>query len=176
MNTMNTELEFLERELSQVLADLSALTVKVQTIAQRVSELRTVETPSAPVDPDEIDLEPVALSPEEMRFAYGPAESDPEGDVEQEVTEAEHTQQIEDDTESASEVTTECHPVILTVNDRYRFLREIFNGDDAAMKDALDVISVLPDMEAIEAYLTKSLLTPESEIYPEFLAAIRLSR
>ncbi|MDE6320668.1 MAG: hypothetical protein K2L93_00045, partial [Muribaculaceae bacterium] len=62
---------------------------------------------------------------------------------------------------------------LFTLNDRYRFRRELFGNLDAAMAEALDTLSMMDDIGQARAYLEDDLCwdmtLPEVE---EFVVAI----
>ncbi len=63
-------------------------------------------------------------------------------------------------------------PVKLTVNDRYRFMRELFGGDAGAMNRALADIEGLTSAPEVEAYVADALgLDLEQTVVAEFFAA-----
>lgn len=45
---------------------------------------------------------------------------------------------------------------LLTLNDRFRFRRELFGGSDTVMKSILSVISTMPTLEDAKRYLTEA--------------------
>ena len=62
-------------------------------------------------------------------------------------------------------------PVKLTVNDRYRFMRELFDGDAEALTCALAEVGSLASAAEVESYVTEVLgLEPERQEVADFLA------
>ena len=60
-----------------------------------------------------------------------------------------------------------------SVNDRYRFSRELFNGDMAEMEETLDVISRLSSAEEVVDYLANDLCwDPESDTVKDFVSIV----
>lgn len=63
---------------------------------------------------------------------------------------------------------------VFTINDRYRFRRELFGNLDAAMAEALETLALMPGIDQARAYLEDDLCwdmsVPEVE---EFIAAIQ---
>lgn len=60
-----------------------------------------------------------------------------------------------------------------SVNDRYRFSRELFNGDMAEMEETLDAISGLSSAEEVVDYLANDLCwDPDSETVKDFVAIV----
>lgn len=63
---------------------------------------------------------------------------------------------------------------MFTLNDRYRFRRELFGNLDAAMAEALETLALMPDIDQARAYLEEDLCwdmtMPEVE---EFIAVIQ---
>lgn len=68
-------------------------------------------------------------------------------------------------------------PVKLTLNDKFRFRRSLFNGSDTEMQDALTTIATLSDMNEITDYLYNDLcLDAEDPEVIDFLEVIENNR
>ena len=68
-------------------------------------------------------------------------------------------------------------PVKLTLNDKFRFRRSLFNGSDTEMQDALTTIATLSDMNEITDYLYNDLcLDSEDPEVIDFLEVIENNR
>ena len=60
-----------------------------------------------------------------------------------------------------------------TLNDRYRFLREIFGNSTAEMSSAIADLEAMDSATEVNAYVTRQLgLDPEQDVVKEFLAVV----
>lgn len=59
-----------------------------------------------------------------------------------------------------------------TINDRFRFRRELFGGDDRAMQDVIAHLAELSDFAAAERYISSLGWDRDSEAVGEFLGII----
>lgn len=59
-----------------------------------------------------------------------------------------------------------------TINDRFRFRRELFAGDDAALVNAIDRLSSMNSIAEADAYLASMPWESDSEAVGEFMAII----
>ncbi len=59
-----------------------------------------------------------------------------------------------------------------TINDRFRFRRELFAGDDRAMHDVIDRLSALSSYGEAESYVASLGWDRESEAAAEFMAVL----
>lgn len=60
----------------------------------------------------------------------------------------------------------------LTINDRFRFRRELFAGDDVAMNEFLDNLSACETLEQADAYLSTMPWDHDSEVIGEFMTIV----
>ena len=59
---------------------------------------------------------------------------------------------------------------MLTLNDKFLFRRELFNGSDAELNDTLDLIASMDSLHEAEEYLYDDLqLDPENESVRDFM-------
>lgn len=85
---------------------------------------------------------------------------------------------VESVEESIIEELPECNTPIsfqikLTLNDRYRFRRELFNFSDEEMDEALEALSEMSSIEEVEDYFYNDLCwESEDEIVQEFMSMI----
>lgn len=91
--------------------------------------------------------------------------------------EEESVESVEEPVEKASpHQHADIRPLVrtFTLNDRYRFRRELFGNLDAAMAEALETLALMPDIDQARAYLEEDLCwdmsMPEVE---EFIAVIQ---
>lgn len=64
-------------------------------------------------------------------------------------------------------------PIQFTLNDRYRFLREIFGNSISEMTDAITDMEQMSSAEEVTAYVIGTLnQDPEQQITKDFLAAV----
>ncbi len=60
-----------------------------------------------------------------------------------------------------------------TLNDKFRFRRELFSGNDAEFKDALNVVKGMGSMDEVEDYFYNDLCwDPDSDIVKDFIAVV----
>ena len=60
----------------------------------------------------------------------------------------------------------------LTINDRFRFRRELFAGDDAAMSEAINRLSQMDSLSEADAYLSTMPWESDSEAVGEFMTIL----
>lgn len=60
----------------------------------------------------------------------------------------------------------------LTINDRFRFRRELFAGDDAAMSEAINRISEMGTLSEADDYLSSMPWESDSEAVSEFMTIL----
>ena len=64
-------------------------------------------------------------------------------------------------------------PLELTVNDKFRFRRELFSNSDVDLADALQVASQMSTPEEIEDYFYNDLcFNPEDEVVKDFMRIV----
>lgn len=157
---------------------------KIKALAEKVDALTPDQTPEIETAPEAEDIpesETVPEVEEEMSTADEEAvadsallEEEEDADVAPQ-PEEEPTQEIEKPRKNSLDL-----PVIskfqvnyFSVNDRYRFSRELFNGDMAEMEETLDVISRLSSAEEVVDYLANDLCwDPDSETVKDFVAIV----
>lgn len=60
-----------------------------------------------------------------------------------------------------------------TLNDRYRFTAELFNGDSEDFAETVKLLATMPGMEEVKDYLYNDLMwEPDSEMVQEFLDTV----
>lgn len=157
---------------------------KIKMLAEDVDDLVSVKEPEiepAPVAEDiplsetMPDVEPEMSTADEEAVADSALlEEEEDADVAPQ-PEEEPAQEIEKPKNNSLDL-----PVIskfqvnyFSVNDRYRFSRELFNGDMAEMEETLDAISGLSSAEEVVDYLANDLCwDPDSETVKDFVAIV----
>ncbi|WP_289633569.1 hypothetical protein [uncultured Duncaniella sp.] len=142
-------------ELSLIQSDLMALLRRVNNLQQRIAEMTEkadnaiVEDETAqyiePVVDTKQDCEPETYAPEASEISIPDKTNEPE----------EETDAFEEQTEYRQ--TTPRLQIALSINDRFRFRRELFANDDADMADTLDLISAMKSIGEVEDYLIDDL-------------------
>ena len=65
-------------------------------------------------------------------------------------------------------------PVRLSLNDKFRFRRELFNFSDEEMEETLDVISNMSSGDEIDEYLFNDLCwDQENEVVRDFMSIVK---
>lgn len=157
---------------------------KIKMLAEDVDDLVPVKEPEiepAPVAEDiplsetMPDVEPEMSTADEEAVADSALlEEEEDADVAPQ-PEEEPAQEIEKPRKNSLDL-----PVIskfqvnyFSINDRYRFSRELFNGDMAEMEETLDAISGLSSAEEVVDYLANDLCwDPDSETVKDFVAIV----
>lgn len=157
---------------------------KIKMLADEVDSLAPVKAPEiepAPVAEDiplsetMPDVEPEMSTADEEAVADSALlEEEEDADVAPQ-PEEEPAQEIEKPKNNSLDL-----PVIskfqvnyFSINDRYRFSRELFNGDMAEMEETLDAISGLSSAEEVVDYLANDLCwDPDSETVKDFVAIV----
>lgn len=157
---------------------------KIKMLAEDVDDLVSVKEPEiepAPVAEDiplsetMPDVEPEMSTADEEAVADSALlEEEEDADVAPQ-PEEEPAQEIEKPRKNSLDL-----PVIskfqvnyFSINDRYRFSRELFNGDMAEMEETLDAISGLSSAEEVVDYLANDLCwDPDSETVKDFVAIV----
>ncbi len=69
---------------------------------------------------------------------------------------------------------TQCNDLrkIFTINDRFRFRRELFGGDDSAFMSAVDTLSAMSSLKEADEYLSSMPWDHDSEAVAEFMTLI----
>lgn len=76
-------------------------------------------------------------------------------------------------TESAPIVRNDVAPVELTINDKFRFRRELFGNSDVDLAEALQVASQMSSVEEIEDYFYNDLcFDPSDETVKDFIRVV----
>lgn len=95
-------------------------------------------------------------------------ESDPELVKSEEVSEAKVETQME------VKNINDHQPVRLSLNDKFRFRRELFNFSDEEMEETLDVISNMSSGDEIDEYLFNDLCwDQENEVVRDFMSIVK---
>lgn len=64
--------------------------------------------------------------------------------------------------------------LVLTLNDKYKFKRELFNGSDDELNDTLDALTHMNNLDEVEEYLYNDLCLYEQDpTVKEFVAIIK---
>lgn len=143
-------------EVLPAMPEVSADEVQEEAVAETAPdavEPQPADTPeSAPVEPEE-----TASAPEEMAQDALPEEA-------------------ECDEETADEVVTPELGIVrkplfkyMTINDKFRFRRELFSNSDPVFREALSLIETMESMEEVNDYFFNDLQwDPESDEVKEF--------
>lgn len=91
---------------------------------------------------------------------------DPE--VERDYDDDDNEPEEDSDTESPQEI-----GIKISINDRYRFRRELFGNSDAEMNDTLQLISAMQSADEVTDYLVDDLRwNVDDEIVKDFIRAV----
>ena len=81
---------------------------------------------------------------------------------------------VGEETVSQTETATSRRQWAFTLNDRYRFRRELFGNSDAEMIDTLEMLGAMTSAEEAEEYLFVDLgWNPANDDVADFLAVVR---
>lgn len=98
-------------------------------------------------------------------------------DIEQDCANPVDTIVVDDTTDFTDEVVESVSfQIKLSVNDQYRFRRELFNYSDEEMNEALDALSQMNSVEEVEDYFYNDLCwEPDEEVVKEFMSMIKMT-
>lgn len=133
----------MEKELTEILEQLRALTARVEALL----ELQAAETPVAVEIPEPEPVEPEPAEPAEPEPVDVPHES-PAPCAPEEVSVESHEQVMEPMTSSQ---------IRFSINDRFRFQRVIFGNSPERMANAMSAISAMTTADEVYTYLTNIL-------------------
>lgn len=131
-------------------------------------------TPQGSIVEDDPTTDPPMLE-DDPTIDFPMVEDDPDTDPDEMLLEEDDEPQDDSDEPTEEKPHRDLRPMIrlFTLNDRYRFRRELFGNLDAAMAEALETLSVMTDIDQARTYLEDDLCwdmtLPEVE---EFVAAI----
>lgn len=130
------------------------------------------EVADADVDlenPDSVEV--VSLPTVELTQADSESAETVEADV-PEVAEEKHAEEKPEQKETAA-VRNDTVNVEFTINDKFRFRRELFSNSDVDMSDALQIASRMNSREELEDYFYNDLcLDPENSVVKDFMRII----
>lgn len=138
-------------------------------LARKISELSNIYGLSPEVTRESEQAEDIAQNAE--------FEQSEDADVPVEETETEPEPEIEAKpetetkaTEAAPEPETEKTSIALTLNDKFRFKRELFGNNAAELSDALDVVNAVSSKAELEDYFYNDLCwDPENPDVKDFM-------
>ncbi len=146
---------------------------EMPTPTEPIAEVKTeIYTESAPTMPEpevkhEVKEENI---PSQTELDEAQAEED-EADsaaAEEAIAQEKHRPEIQASEEAGAKMLK-----LFTLNDRFRFRRELFGGSDTAMKAILAVIATMPTLDDAKRYLTEDQgMDPESEEVSYFFEII----
>lgn len=98
-------------------------------------------------------------------------------DIEQDCANLVKTIVVDDKNDFTEEVVESVSfQIKLSVNDQYRFRRELFNYSDEEMNEALDALSQMNSVEEVEDYFYNDLCwEPDEEVVKEFMSMIKMT-
>ena len=152
----------MQNELKAIAAEMRELNARLESLARRLEALETLE--DAPVEsateepPVETVIEEIPTIIEEIIMVEPEADpaTEPEPELEAELEpEAEEEPVEEEEPVNATERTIA--PIKLTLNDRYRFRRELFGNSDAEMAELLSLIEAMQSADEVKEYLSEDL-------------------
>ncbi len=95
-------------------------------------------------------------------------ESDPE------IVKSEEVSEPKVETQTEVKNINDHQPVRLSLNDKFRFRRELFNFSDEEMEETLDVISNMSSGDEIDEYLFNDLCwDQENEVVRDFMSIVK---
>ena len=133
-----------------------------------VPVIEVAEQPAMPVTAQEPAPEPVKKEPAQ---APEPVEAE-------ETTAPAEPQEATAPAVKAAEEKHEQHDVTaaFSINDRFLFLRELFDGNSQQFNDAIDVIQRMSNIDQVQQFVTDVLqLDSSNDIVKEFIRLINLS-
>lgn len=119
------------------------------------------------------DSEGIAIEPEKMEDSPAAIEANEStATIEANATEdTEEGEDIEPSEEEISESVGTPQPISLTLNDKFRFRRELFGNNAAELSDALDVANAVSSQAELDDYFYNDLCwDPENPDVKDFMA------
>ncbi len=147
------------RKLNDDIAEFAAVHTAehVEPVELKVPDLS--EIPSPEEDKDEQAIA-ASVELEEQEDAEPEAKTEPEAEV--------ATVQ-----QTVVATRNDIAPVELTVNDKFRFRRELFGNSDVDLAEALQIASQMTTVEEAEDYFYNDLcFDPESEVVKDFMKVV----
>lgn len=118
---------------------------KLITDVKEEEAVSAEEAPETVAPPVALDPEPAAPAAPALEAPSAPAPAAPRGDIRK----------------------------MLTLNDKFLFRRELFNGSDTELNDTLDLVASMDSMHEAEEYLYDDLqLDPENDTVRDFVNII----
>ena len=179
---MNDELDRLIKELGILRINIASMAARVESIQTALEQLKSQaadvahEEPVAPMPepapevPEESEvaepeLQPVADIPVEPEVDSAPEECGMDTDDADAIAEsAEMEEEADADVDSTDDGSVEDVTVptrelrqFLTINDRYRFRRELFGNSDTDMADTLNMIEAMASVAEVQDYVYSDL-------------------
>jgi hypothetical protein len=153
----------MEKEIQNIQNELLEIKVSLTDALERIDALLLATARCAqraerePVVVDEPNPEPIAapvcapIAPSEADESEpAVAEPDVDDDVEEEIDEV-------DEDEPTSVPHHGAASIVFTLNDRFRFRRELFGNSEAEMADTVNLLSAMSSMSEVEDYLLNDL-------------------
>ncbi|MDE5972552.1 MAG: hypothetical protein K2G94_07375 [Muribaculaceae bacterium] len=135
-------------EIQEIMEKIDALTAGLAELKERVAALaadQQMAGDATPADDDDDDIDIAAAEPTDGA-----------------------------ETDSQAESATPRRQWAFTLNDRYRFRRELFGNSDAEMIDTLELLGAMASAEEAEEYLFVDLgWNPANDDVADFLAVVR---
>lgn len=135
-------------EIQEIMEKIDALTAGLAELKERVAALaadQQMAGDATPADDDDDDIDIAAAEPTDGA-----------------------------ETDSQAESATPRRHWAFTLNDRYRFRRELFGNSDAEMIDTLELLGAMASAEEAEEYLFVDLgWNPANDDVADFLAVVR---
>ncbi len=200
LSLINQRGENIEQETSGFKEIHSLLLDKAETLLDEIRRLSvtpssdnttTVLPPPLPEDVEDVEEEssikvvppPIPLPQEDIPIEPETTEPDPETEPEVEYdepdTESEATEPDEEYEDQAEDQVIELakpRRIQFSINDKFRFRRELFNFSDEEMEEAIDVACQMNTVEEIEDYFYNDLcFDPENEDVIDFIKILTSS-
>ncbi len=135
-------------------------------------EIEPVVSEYSAVIEDEIETQPeIEINSEEPEVIF---DVNVTSKMNEEIIEAENQEELikEEPVEIEGEESISFQ-IKLSLNDRYRFRRELFNFSDEEMDEALEALSAMSSVEEVEDYFYNDLCwEPDDEVVREFMGMI----
>ncbi len=174
-------------EVHDLLLEKVAILAHDLGITLAAAEPAAIETPAAPETPVEAAVPAAAAEAAKPTEAIKPEEpAEPASSVEPVIAEAPAEQAEEDMEEADSEtrsLTLDRRLAIdgsrdllsaISLNDKFRFRRELFGNSDAEFMDTINLIQAMRSIDEAEEYLYGDLhWNPEGDDVKDFIAIIR---
>lgn len=150
-------------EISDTL--IKAIHSKINTLNYDVQQLNVVETPKTVSDENDLDVEEIQENFESNQEISQSAEFEQESDAEL---------KEDDDASTAKAISS---PLKFSINDRYQYIRELFNGNEIDFKDAIDALEEMETREEIEDFLYNDLcLNEQDPTVTHFISTVMASK